>query len=139
MTSQSLARIEKSFELLSTRIDQMTRAFYDALFRTRPDTRALFQVNMDVQRQHLGAALALIARNLRFLDIMTEPLRELGAGHAHVGVKPEHYPVVRDAMLEAIGGAVGDQWTPQLRADWHELLEMICRVMLEGASRAAKK
>jgi hemoglobin-like flavoprotein len=120
------------------RIDQMTRAFYDALFQIRPDTRALFRVDMDVQRQHLGAALALIARNLRFLDIMTEPLRELGAEHAQVGVKPEHYPVVRDAMLDAIGGALKDEWTTDLRNDWHELLELICRVMLEGASRAAR-
>ena len=136
MTSQSLARIEKSFEHMSPRIDQMTRAFYDKLFSVRPDTRSLFRVDMDNQRQHLAAALALVIKNLQFLDVITEPLQQLGADHARVGVKPEHYPVVRDAMLAAIGGAVGDEWTPELAADWRDLLDLICRVMLEGASRS---
>ena len=137
MTPQSLARLEASFERLAPQIETMTRGFYDRLFSELPETRALFRVDMAVQRQHLGAALAVITRNLRMLDVVTEPLRQLGADHARVGVKPEHYVPVRDAMLFAIGAAMGDAWNVELKEDWRALLDLISEKMLEGASRAA--
>jgi hemoglobin-like flavoprotein len=138
MTSIAISRIEASFDLLSPRIDEMTRVFYDRLFALRPETRALFNVDMSVQRQHMAAALAVIARNLRMLDAVMVPLRELGAGHAKVGVRPEHYPPVREAMLEALSHAVGDDWTPDLAHDWQRLLDLVCNAMLEGASQAVR-
>src|SRR3954466_11580508 len=137
MTSQSLRRIEESFALLAPKMGQMTRSFYDGLFAARPDLRALFRGDMSVQRQHLGAALAIVTRNLRMLDLMTEPLHELGASHAGVGVRPSHYPAVRDAMLAAIGEALGPGWTGDLADDWRTLLDVVCGVMLEGASQRA--
>jgi len=132
MTTASLERIRNSFELLAPRIASMTVTFYDTLFEGRPDVRALFKVNMDIQRQHLAAALALIVRNLAMLDALQEPIRQLGRDHARVGVRPEHYPMVRDAMLHAIGEAIGPAWTAELAADWRALLEEISAVMLSG-------
>jgi hemoglobin-like flavoprotein len=47
-------------------------------------------------------------------------------------VLPEHYPVVRDAMLAALAEALGPEWTIDLRTDWHRLLEKLSNVMLSG-------
>lgn len=132
MTTASLERIRHSFDLLAPNLARMTRTFYDTLFEGRPEVRALFKVDMDVQRQHLAAALALIVRNLTMLDALLEPLQELGREHARVGVRPEQYPLVRDAMLVAIAEAVGDAWTPELAADWRRLIEEISTAMLSG-------
>ena len=132
MTTTALERVRNSFELLSPKLASMTVTFYDTLFNGRPDIRALFKVEMDLQRQHLAAALALIVRNLTMLDALQEPLRQLGRDHARVGARPEHYPLVRDAMLHAIGEALGPAWTPELAADWHTLIEEISTVMLSG-------
>lgn len=137
MSPQSLRRIEQSFDQLEPNVDEMTRRFYDHLFTAMPEVRPLFQVNMDVQRRHFAAALALIARNLRMLDIVTEPLRQLGADHARIGVRPEQYPSVRDAMLMAMAETLGPAWTDNLATDWRELLDLICSAMLEGASQHA--
>jgi hemoglobin-like flavoprotein len=139
MTSQSLRRIEASFVLLAPKMEQMTRSFYDRLFAARPDVRALFKVDMAEQRQHFAAALAIVSRNLRMLDLMTGPLHELGAGHAEAGVRPSHYPSVRDAMLAAIGEALGSGWTADLVDDWRALLDLVCGIMLEGASQHASR
>jgi hemoglobin-like flavoprotein len=132
MTTASLERIRRSFDLLIPHLDRMTRTFYSQLFAARPETRQLFKIEMDVQRQHLAAALALIVRNLAMFDALEEPLQELGAQHAQVGVRPEHYPVVRDAMLDALGEALGPAWTPQLADDWRALIETIGGHMLAG-------
>ena len=132
MTTASLDRIRRSFDLLAPKVGTMTAIFYARLFEARPETRKLFKIEMDVQRQHLAAALALIVRNLYILDALTEPIQELGIYHAQVGVLPEHYPIVRDAMLAALGEALGDDWTDELEKDWRALIEKLSNVMLSG-------
>jgi hemoglobin-like flavoprotein len=134
MTEESLNRIRRSFVLLGTKMDEVTRDFYGRLFEARPDVRPLFQANLDAQRQHLAAALALIVRNLPMLDALEEPLGELGARHAALGVRPEHYPPVRDAMLASISDALsrtGDR-TTELTDDWRRLIDRISTLMLKG-------
>ncbi|HEX8323535.1 MAG TPA: globin domain-containing protein [Tepidisphaeraceae bacterium] len=135
MRKESLDRIRHSVTTLMPHVDDMTRLFYENLFAAAPDTRALFKVNMDVQRQHFAAALAVILRNLTMLDVLSEPLRELGIGHARIGVRPHHYPVVRDAMLVAMGQTLGDEWTPELAADWSGLLDKVSVIMMSGGTQ----
>src|SRR5579871_4339044 len=130
MTTASLERIRNSFDTLAPKIATMTATFYDTLFAGRPEVRALFKVDMDIQRQHLAAALALIVRNMTMLDALQEPLRQLGRDHARVGARPEHYPLVRDAMLHAIQQALEPAWTPDLAADWRQLIEEVSTIML---------
>jgi hemoglobin-like flavoprotein len=134
MTEESLNRIHRSFVLLSTRMDRITRAFYARLFEARPDVRPLFQDNLDAQRQHLAAAVALIVRNVHMLDALEVALAELGAGHSAVGVRPEHYPPVRDAMLSSISDALSPagEWTNELANDWGRLIDRVSTLMLRG-------
>jgi nitric oxide dioxygenase len=133
MSEEWPKRILRSFELIGPQMGEMTRTFYERLFELCPGTRSLFSVDMEMQRQHLAASLALIVRNLQMLDVLEESLRELGANHARVGVLPEHYPVVRDAMLFAFAKTAGEAWTDQFRDDWARLLEIVAGHMLSGA------
>src|SRR5436305_9177366 len=92
MTTASLHRIQQSYQLLIPQIAELTERFYARLFADHPETRRLFTRDMAAQRRHLAAALALVVRNLKMLDALEQPLRELGAHHAAMGVRPEHYP-----------------------------------------------
>ena len=81
--------------------------------------------------------MALIVRNLQLLDALEQPLMELGAGHAKVGVRPEHYPVVCRTMIEALRDGSADNWSEDLEADWLAALEHVSRMMMAGALQAA--
>lgn len=133
MTSASLDRLQRSFAALAPRLETITSRFYERLFELRPDTRSLFQIDMQLQRRHLAAALAMIVRNLRMLDALEQPLRELGARHARIGVLVEHYPAVVDAMLSALSEGLGSGWDADLAADWVGLLNRITAHMTSGA------
>src|SRR5690349_9153094 len=113
MTTESANRIRESFRLLAPQLDQVTRDVYDRIFAARPETRSLFRIDMQTQRQHLGAAFGLIVRNLTMLDALAGSFQQLGADHARAGVRPEHYPLVRDAMIGAIERALRERnaWT----------------------------
>jgi hemoglobin-like flavoprotein len=139
MTNQSIARILASYERIAPRVDEMVAGFYQRLFAVAPDARVLFQHDMSIQRQHLAATLALLVRNLHFQDLLEQPLMDLGVQHLTFGARPEHYPVVRDALLESLEQAMGEGWTDELRTDWSELLDYIIRVMLKGATVYALK
>ena len=137
MNQESTERILASYEQIAPRVDDMVASFYRRLFDVCPEARALFKKDMAVQRQHLAATLAILVRNLPFLDVLDQPFMELGIQHVYFGASPEQYPVVRNSLLEALGEALGDRWTPQLRQDWTELLDHVVRVMLTGATQYA--
>jgi hemoglobin-like flavoprotein len=92
---------------------------------------------MERQRGHLAAALSLIVRNLSILGALERPLGDLGAAHARVGVRREHYPVVCDAMLATLAEALPDLWTPELAADWAGLLSTVAGYMVAGQTTNA--
>ena len=137
MNQESIERILASYEQIAPRVDDMVAGFYRRLFDARPEARALFKKDMAVQRQHLAATLAILVRNLPFLDVLDEPFMELGIQHVLFGAHPGHYPVVRNSLLESLGAALGDRWSPQLCQDWTELLDHVVGVMLKGATEYA--
>jgi hemoglobin-like flavoprotein len=139
MSPESANRIRESFKHLAPQLEHLTRDFYARLFTARPDVRPLFAREMRLQEQHLAAALALIVRNLLMLDALEVPFQQLGADHARAGVRPEHYPLVRDAMLELISTALSANgaWTTELADDWRRLLDQIAAYMLQGGLSAA--
>jgi hemoglobin-like flavoprotein len=137
MTAASIDRIRTSYRRLSPHADHVTSVFYDRLFAARPETRALFSGDMNVQRKHFAAALAMVVRNLGMLDMLEQPLRDLGAAHARAGVRPEHYPAMCDAIIAALADTAGDGWTDELAADWRLLLEAVARHMLAGSPPGA--
>jgi hemoglobin-like flavoprotein len=134
MTAASLDRLQRSFDTLGPKMEHVTALFYERLFAIAPDTQTLFKVNMEMQRRHMSAALAMLVRNMRMLDAFEQPLQELGARHARVGVLAAHYPPVIEAMTFALADALGSDWTPDVAADWTEMLSRVANHMLAGAN-----
>lgn len=111
--------------------------FYGRLFERHPAVRAMFPQDMTRQRGHLLASVALVAKNAHRLDTLEEPLMQLGAHHASFGTKPEHYPVVRDGLIEALRDAAPQDWSPAVERAWTAALNRVAELMLQGAARAA--
>jgi hemoglobin-like flavoprotein len=53
----------------------------------------------------LLGALVLLRKSLRDLDAIVPKLRELGVRHVRYGARPEHYPVVGEALIGAMAAA----------------------------------
>ncbi len=136
MTADPATRIRTSFAQLSRRAPQLIDLFYSRLFAARPGIRALFPENMTSQRVHMVAALTLIAENAGQLETLAGPLMQLGERHVKYGVRAEHYPLVRDALVEAMAIASGPEWTDELATDWRIALDCVAGFMVKGAERA---
>jgi hemoglobin-like flavoprotein len=137
MSPRAVANIRASFAEISPRLDQVVDHFYAGLFLEHPGVRKIFPPDMTRQKEHVGAALAVLFRNIDSLEALEGPLLEMGARHVGYGATPDHYPAVRDALLAAIRVVSGPSWNEQLDRDWTEALNRICEMMLRGASAAA--
>jgi hemoglobin-like flavoprotein len=134
MTPRSIARLRASHGEISLQPPRtLAKRFYTELFTAAPSLRPIFPADMTVLEGHFEAALALVIRNLEELSALQEPLRELGVQHVHWGAKPEHYPIVREALIRALKGSSA-AWSPELEADWRTAITAVCVPMLQGAA-----
>lgn len=132
-----IEHLERSFATIQDRGSEFTAVFYNALFANCPEVKPLFQqVDMQEQGKKLFASLALVVSNLHNPDTLITPLMAMGARHRDYGVTPEHYPIVGQAMLQALETTLGADWTTDLQQSWLEAYRMVAEVMQQGANRS---
>jgi hemoglobin-like flavoprotein len=139
MSPELIQRLEDSFEALKPQGEQLVDRFYQILFERAPQVRSFFPDDLSGQQKKLLASLAFTVANLRKPDALVEALHALGARHVNYGTTAEHYPVVRDCMIEAMSQTAGDLWNPQLAEAWMTALDFVSSVMIEGAELAQSK
>ncbi|MFB4316998.1 globin domain-containing protein [Actinomadura sp. 21ATH] len=101
--------------------------------------RALFPPAMDAQRDRLFRALTKIVWSMDSPDALEGYLGRLGRDHRKLGVLPEHYPAVGDALVATLRAYGGDGWTPEAEAAWTEGYRTASELMIAGAERDAEQ
>lgn len=125
--------VEESFRKVVIHGNEFIASFYKRLFAMYPEVIPLFvNVNMARQRDKLLASLVMIVRNLREPEILIPYLKELGRHHVEYRVRPEHFPMVREALLATFEEFIGIEWTFEHRNAWAEAYDETARIMLEG-------
>lgn len=128
--------LRENFKAISYKADELSAAFYDALFTRYPEVRPLFEgTRMDEQRRKLIRSLALILRNLETPEKLAPYLQGLGRMHVAYGALPDHYPAVGECLLVALAKTTGEAWNDELNAAWGEAYDTISGLMLEGANQ----
>lgn len=121
LNSSELALIKASVPVLQTRGEEITRHFYQIMFRDYPEVKAFFNQAHQAQgtqpRALAGAVLAYAAHIDR-LDAIAGALPTIIHKHVSLGIRPEHYPIVGTCLLQAIGEVLGDAATPELVGAW---------------------
>jgi methyl-accepting chemotaxis protein len=128
--------LETSFDLLAPRGEELVETFYARLFERAPAVRPLFGSDLRRQRAMLLQALVMVRRSLRDLDALVPGLHRLGARHVAYGARPEHYPVVAEALIAAMAELAGDAWSDRYALAWEQGLAVIAGAMLDGAAEA---
>ncbi len=129
----TIALLEDSFARLGPSADRLVQSFYDRLFDRYPGVRSMFPADMKAQRQKLLDSLKAVIDGLRSPGHVRDHLREMGQRHVKYGAKPEHYPLVCACLVDAMRDAAGAWWTDRHEAEWARALELISRIMLDGA------
>jgi hemoglobin-like flavoprotein len=127
--------LRESFESLRPKGDEMVEKFYSILFSRHPDIKKMFsKTDMTAQRKKFFDTLDELIRHLEEPDKTLSDLLILGNSHVDYGVKADQYPLVCDALVEAMKTVAGKQWTAKVDAAWREAYDKVADIMKKGAA-----
>ena len=130
-----VARLRASYDIVRGHELRLAETFYAKLFALAPHLRPMFPADLRAQAEKLTAALDVVVRNFEDPAANAAVLAGLGRRHAGYGVKPEHYALVVDLLVESmreLGGAATEEASLQ---EWHRALQLISQQMI-AATRA---
>ena len=105
--------IEQHGEAITTRM-------YEILFENYPEVRPLFGEAPEDQHKKLASAIAAYAENIDNLEVLGSAVETMAKRHVKTKVKPEHYPMVGESLLQAIKDVLGDAATEDVIEAWKE-------------------
>jgi hemoglobin-like flavoprotein len=108
--------------------------FYGRLFQMEPGVRPLFKQDIELQGRKLMDMLTTLTTHLDHFEELVPVLQALGQRHAGYGVRPEHYDLVTTSLIWAFGTALDRDLYPELRAAWQAAIELVAKVMKDGAA-----
>ncbi len=129
--------LRDSFELVIDRRPDLTVRFYEILFSRYPELAPLFGRDRGVQAKMLASAIAAVLDHLEDAPWLESTLGELGRRHVGYGVTAKMYDQVGDALLATLAEVAGDDWTPDVAAQWTLAYGAIAGLMQRDQNRNA--
>ena len=87
------------------------------------------------QQKTLADAVIAYALNIEDLDKLSETVTRIAQKHCALGIKPEHYQIVHDNLMEAIGEVLGSAVTPEVAAAWSEAVMALATIFIDVESK----
>lgn len=107
--------------------------FHEALFAAAPETRSLYRMDLSRQGELLIGRMSIIMAQMHDVEVLRPFVADLAIRHAGYGVRPEHYPLVREALLTALRRLLGTSFTPEAAAAWTQAYDQVAAIMIEIA------
>lgn len=117
----------------------ITTAMYERLFRNREVAEMFDRAAQESgeQPKRLAAAILAYAKNIDKLGNLGPAVQRMVARHVDTGVKPEHYPLVAEALLPAIRDVLGAEVATDAVLDaWGEAYWMLADILIAAEKDA---
>lgn len=134
MTPEQISLVRDSFRRVAPIADHIADLFYDRLFATAPETRALFADDLAEQKRKLMQMLGTVVSGLDRLDTLWPAVVELGERHHSYEVLPEHYDQVGQAILWAMEQGLGSHFSGDVREAWAVIYGTLADMMIGAAA-----
>ncbi len=133
MTPREIELIRNSFAKVRPAATFVAQMFYARLFRLAPEVKALFGADMQAQRESLMAALEEVVLRLEDFDALLPLVKGLAHRHVGFGVEAAHYEPVGDALIWALGQALGPAFDEETKAAWRVAYGAMSSAMIASA------
>ena len=136
MTPEQVDLIKKSFDAMWSMRGEIAELCYSRLFELAPDAKDLFRSDMERQRVKLMNQIAAMVGSLDQHSMFQSIVTHSGRQHARFGVRPSHYDAMGEALMWSLERKFGASFTPELRASWRALYDMVQVEMLRAGTKA---
>ncbi|MDQ7084344.1 MAG: globin domain-containing protein [Sulfurovum sp.] len=122
--------IKSTAPILKAHAEAITTQMYKILFAKYPETQTLFKDASPEQSKKLAAAVYAYAANIDKLENLTKGIEKMASVHVKSNILPKHYPMVGDALLQAIKSVLGDGATDEIMSAWEEAYGFLADVLI---------
>lgn len=129
LSEHQVELVQSSFDLLLSLGDPAIVRFYEKLFTAEPDLREMFSPEIDRQARKFLQSLKLIVTSLSSTERAAPVLQRLGDRHRGYGVKPDHYDVVGEVLIDTLDELLGDAGTDEVLDAWRSAFRLISSIM----------
>lgn len=138
ITSTDVKLMQASWIVLAPNSMALATKFYNDLFDENPGLIHMFKGDMDKQAEKLMYTLGFLITNLERLDEIVKSVEELGRMHAKsYKVQPEHYPIVKNKLIDTIQHFMKEEWTEDHQSAWYKVISLVERTMIRGAANSS--
>ncbi|EPX78658.1 globin domain-containing protein [Salipiger mucosus] len=130
LTQGEIKAIRASWLLVAANRAELGERFYKNLFRAAPEVRPMFTNGPRVQGRKLMETLAIVVDSLDDLAPLLPTIRQLGASHAALGVRPEHFDLVGRILLQTLVEAAGEEMPNGATDAWTKAYQAVASAMI---------
>jgi hemoglobin-like flavoprotein len=117
------------YSLLYLDQDKAGKIFYNHLMEAMPHTKSIFR-DLDFQRQRFISFLIKAVHTVDEPGKLQMVVKSLSATHNQYNLKPSHFAVMGEVLIESLADALGDKYTPEMGDAWRSLYQCIAKSML---------
>ncbi|MES2104952.1 MAG: globin domain-containing protein [Pseudomonadota bacterium] len=138
ISAEARPYIDASVPVLREHGLAITRLFYRNLFDEYPELNNIFNMGNQAngsQQQSLASAVFAYAANIDNPDALAPVISRIVHKHVSLGIRPSHYPIVGEHLLQAIQHTLGDAATPPLLSAWAEAYGLLAQALIDEEHR----
>ena len=136
MAPNQITMVQDSWARVKPIAQQAGELFYSKLFIAAPYARHMFKKNISEQAGKLMYTLTYIVNHLDRLDTILDDVQKLAVRHNRYEVKPEHYTVVGQCLIETLSEGLGDHWNNELQEAWVTAYTILSNAMIQAQENA---
>ena len=131
LSEQTRKMIKQSTPVMKAQGDHITCYMYVLLFARYPETTKLFS-EAGKQPQKLAQAIVAFATHIDALEQIQPALYNISKRHVAAGVRPAHYLMVAEVLLDAMADILGsDVFTHELRQAWQQAYQVLATHLIQ--------
>ncbi|QNK62946.1 NO-inducible flavohemoprotein [Pedobacter sp. PAMC26386] len=132
MTEEQKQLITATVPVLKENGVFLTTHFYKRMFTHNPELKNMFNMgNQQSGKQQTALAMAVLAyaENIANPMVLLPVVDRIGHKHTSLDIRPEHYIIVGNHLLESIKEVLGDAATPAIIDAWGAAYQQLANLM----------
>ncbi|PRY66268.1 nitric oxide dioxygenase [Vreelandella songnenensis] len=134
LTQAQEQTIAATAPVVAEHLNTITARFYPLMFERYPQVMPLFN---QTHQQDGGQPRALAGSILAYVGVRQNPetarqiMETVVNKHVSLDIQPEHYPIVGECLMAAIGEVLGDAVTPEIADAWGALYQELADLLID--------
>jgi nitric oxide dioxygenase len=141
LTSEQVQIVRSTVPILETHGTEITTHFYKTLLSEKPELNNIFStVNQanGSQPRALAGALYAYASHLDDLGALSPTIEKICQKHVSLYIQPDHYKVVGEYLLRAMGDVLGAALTKDVLDAWEAAYWQLASIMIAKEDQITK-